>query len=176
MDGLSFARSTSGKEKIWHHGTYNANPLSAAAGIATLQIVATSDACQRANDYAARLRAALRDVLDEEGVAGVVYGTYSGFHILLDPSDSTMTAETIEAGRYDYQALKLRRNPQLTHLLRLGMLVHGVDIFGWPGGPTSAVHTDADLARTADAFRCTLQMLKAEGALNGLRKPAPALA
>ena len=36
--------------------------------------------------------------------------------------------------------------------LRLAMLVHGVEIFSWPGGPTSAVHNDDDLARTVEAF------------------------
>src|SRR6185295_5965754 len=51
------------REKIPHQGTFNANPLSAAAGIATLEIVATTDACQQANDYAARLREALARTL-----------------------------------------------------------------------------------------------------------------
>ena len=36
-----------GKEKIAHQGTFNANPVSAAAGIATLEILSTTDACER---------------------------------------------------------------------------------------------------------------------------------
>ena len=46
LDLLDFeVARAAGREKIAHQGTYNANPLSAAAGIATLQIVATGDAC-----------------------------------------------------------------------------------------------------------------------------------
>jgi hypothetical protein len=43
------------------------------------------------------------------------------------------------------------------------MMVHGVELFSWPGGPTSSVHTGEDLERTVDAFRGTLKMLRAEG-------------
>src|SRR5207248_9052740 len=39
------------REKISHQGTFNANPLSAAAGVAALEIVGTTDACARANRY-----------------------------------------------------------------------------------------------------------------------------
>ena len=42
---------------------------------------------------------------------------------------------------------------------------HGVDVNGGPGGIMSAVHTDADLERTATAFRATLKLLKEEGDL-----------
>ncbi len=38
-----------GKPKMRHPGTYNANPLSAAAGIATLKLVATGEPCWKAS-------------------------------------------------------------------------------------------------------------------------------
>ena len=64
MDALDFAATqASGKEKIPHQGTFNANPVCAAAGIATLEIVANTDACQKASDYAAHLREELNRVL-----------------------------------------------------------------------------------------------------------------
>ena len=47
--------------------------------------------------------------------------------------------------------------------IRLGLLVNGVDIQGWPGGMTSAVNTAADLPVTVDAFRETIRMLRREG-------------
>jgi hypothetical protein len=43
------------------------------------------------------------------------------------------------------------------------MLNHGVELFSWPGGPTSAAHTEDDLVQTAEALRATLRELKAEG-------------
>ena len=151
------------REKIAHHGTYNANPVSAAAGVATLEIVGTTDACDRANRYAARLREQMNRVLREENVRWVVYGSYSGFHIFTNPEGLSITADDIEACRCDYRVLKAPPRPELLIKLRLGMLLHGVEIFVWPGGPTSAVHTEDDLERTVTAFRSTLRMLKAEG-------------
>ena len=56
LDHLDFeAASADGREKINHQGTYNANPVSAAAGTEMLRIVGSSDACTRANDFGERL-------------------------------------------------------------------------------------------------------------------------
>jgi glutamate-1-semialdehyde 2,1-aminomutase len=158
------AAPAAGHEKIAHHGTFNANPLSAAAGIAALRIVAETDACQRANDYAAQLREALGREVRDAGLAWCVYGTYSGFHIYTNPEREPVTADEIVAGRYDWKKLKAAAGQrELTGLLRMGMLTHGVEIFSWPGGPTSCVHTAEDLDRTTHAFRAVLRTLREEG-------------
>jgi len=168
LDSLDFERSqAAGREKVPHQGTFNANPISAAAGITTLGIVGRTDACQRANDYAARLREALNRVLHDERVNWATYGTFSGFHIFTNPQNLPINAADIDAGKYDYRVLKAKASPSLVTKLRLGMLLHGVDLFTWPGGPTSAVHNEADLEQTADAFRRTLRMLKEEGEIHG---------
>lgn len=159
---IAFPEAGESHEKISHHGTFNANPVSSAAGVACLEIVRDTDACEKANNYAERLRNELNSVLHEESVPWIVYGTFSGFHILVAPEDQTMTPEAIEACQYDHRVLKARPRPDLVLKLRLGMMVHGVELFGWPGGPTSAVHTDADLDQTVSAFRSTLRMLKEE--------------
>lgn len=158
------AATAAGREKIPHQGTFNANPVSAAAGIAALTIVRDSDVCERASSYAARLREALAVVVREQNVPWVVYGTFSGFHIFTNPQGLDVSAAEIEAGRVDHRTLKAT-NKNLLHRLRLGMLLHGVDLFSWPGGPTSAVHSADDLERTVEAFRRTLRMLKEEGDL-----------
>ena len=100
------ASAAAGREKIAHHGTFNANPISAAAGIATLQIVAETDACQRANDYAARLREGLAGVLRNERIPWIVYGSFSGFHIYTNPERRPIAVADIENGKIDYRALK----------------------------------------------------------------------
>ncbi|MGE0608387.1 MAG: aspartate aminotransferase family protein [Pirellulales bacterium] len=163
LHALDFAvASQPGREKVPHQGTFNANPLSAAAGIATLSIVAETDVCQRANDYAARLREALAREVRDAGLPWCVYGSFSGFHIFTNPQGLAMTAAQVEAGEYDHRTLKSAR-AALTMKLRIGMLLHGVEIFGWPGGPTSAMHSTDDLEQTVQAFRGTLRMLQAEG-------------
>src|SRR5262249_53902474 len=57
-----------GRPKMKHPGTFNANPLSAAAGIAALEIVATGEPCRKANDIAKQLRQRLNALFAERGV------------------------------------------------------------------------------------------------------------
>ena len=52
--------------------------------------------------------------------------------------------------------------PSLAMKLRVGVLLHGVDMQPWPGAPVSAVHTDAEREQTAEAFRKTIRMLREE--------------
>jgi glutamate-1-semialdehyde 2,1-aminomutase len=164
LDSLNTTVSAQiGREKISHHGTYNANPLSAAAGIAMLEIVANTDACERANRYGEELRRVMNRVAADEGVNWVVYGTYSSFHIFTNPKGLNVTREGIEAGKLDYHALKGGIRKEVVMRLRQAMMLHGVEIFVWPGGPTSAVHTSADLEQTCEAFAGALKMLKEDG-------------
>ncbi len=164
MEQLDFAKSAAkGREKISHQGTFNGNPLSAAAGIATLEIVGTTDACRRANDYAARLREAANRLLRDLRTEWVVYGSFSGFHIFTDPDHVHPSRGDIDAGKLDYRVFKTTSARSLAGKLRLGMLLHGVDIFSWPGGPTSAAHTSDDLEQTVEALGRTVKMLREEG-------------
>ncbi|RIK74514.1 MAG: aspartate aminotransferase family protein [Planctomycetota bacterium] len=164
MDALNTTASAqAGREKIAHHGTYNANPLSAAAGVAMLELVANTDACERANRYAEQLRTEMNRVLADDGVNWVVYGTYSSFHIFTNPKGLSVTPEEIVAGKLDYHAIKGGVRKEVVMRLRQAMMLHGVEIFVWPGGPTSAVHTLADLEQTCEAFAGALKMLKEDG-------------
>ena len=70
-------------ERVLHYGTFNAAPLSAAAGRACLEIAADGEPQRRADTMAERLRAGMDAVLEERGVAGYVYGESSAFHIYL---------------------------------------------------------------------------------------------
>ena len=165
LDCLDFeVTSANGREKINHQGTYNANPVSAAAGTEMLRIVGSSDACARANDFGVRLRAAFNEVLAEEGVPWAAYGTFSGFHLFLNPEGRAIRADRFDPNSIHYQELKANP-PGLADRLRLAMLSNGVDITGWPGGTISAAHGDAELTETAEAFRESLRMLKAEEAI-----------
>ena len=165
LDFLDFeATSADGREKINHQGTYNGNPVSAAAGTEMLRIVGSTDACARANDYGERLRATLNEVLVDEDVSWAAYGTYSGFHLFLNPEGRSLRPDRFDPYSIDYRELKANP-PGLADRLRLAMLSNGVDVTGWPGGTISAAHGDAELAETADALRESLRMLKAEDAI-----------
>ena len=62
----------------------------------------------------------------------IVYGTYSGFHIFTNPNHDAVTVEQIASGEYDFRKIKARPRSDLIAKLRLGMFLHGVDIFAWP--------------------------------------------
>jgi glutamate-1-semialdehyde 2,1-aminomutase len=155
------ASAARGFEKISHPGTFNANPVSAAAGIAALQIIASGAACEQANRYAAELRAELNQVLQELQIPWAVYGTFSGFHIFTNPKNRHLTATAFDPFAHPYEELK-SGNPVLSQKLQLGMLLQGVHLNGWPGGIVSAAHTEEDKARTVAAFKQTLRMLQEE--------------
>jgi glutamate-1-semialdehyde 2,1-aminomutase len=151
-----------GFEKIHHPGTFNANPVSAAAGVAALRIIAESDACARANAAGKWLRGALNEALAEAGVPWAVYGTFSGFHIFTNPDRRPIRATDFDPLAVPWPELKTRQGA-IVHRLRLAMLLAGVDFNNWPGGFVSAALGEQDLADTVDGFREALRLLKREG-------------
>jgi glutamate-1-semialdehyde 2,1-aminomutase len=163
LDLLDFeAAAAGGREKIQHQGTFNANPVSAAAGTVALGIIATTDACDAANAYGAALRQGLNGVLADAGVAWAAYGSFSGFHVFTNPERRAIDPATFDPLDYGYAELKASP-PGVNAKLRLAMLLNGVDITGWPGGTISAAHSEDDLKATLDAFGEALAMLRREG-------------
>ncbi len=165
LDLLDFnAMKSAGREKIGHPGTFNANPVSAAAGIAALGLIAETDVCGRANAMAGQLRSALNQVLADEGVPWAVYGTYSGFHLFMNERGHAIDPFTFDPYSIGFEELK-SSPAALLNKTRLALLAHGVDLNPRLGGFTSATHEASDIAETAAAFRASLRMLRAEGEL-----------
>jgi glutamate-1-semialdehyde 2,1-aminomutase len=165
IDLISFDEDArGGHEKILHFGTFNGNPESAATGIACLEIVKNTDACAHANRAAAKLRAGLTEVVIDEKLPWGIYGTFSGFHIFTNPEKRKIDPVGFDPLAVPWQELRAG-DPPIANKLRLGMLVYGVDINGWPGGMTSAVSSDDDFDQTIDAFKRTIRDMKDEGDL-----------
>jgi len=164
LDLLDFqVTKGAGKEKIAHPGTFNANPLSASAGIAALRVVAETDACERANRYTEALRRGLNEVFEEERVNWGAYGTFSMLELFTNPEGVQITPTKFDPLQFSFAALKGDRNAGVVHKMRLGMMVHGVDFSSHPGGVASATHGDSELEDTVAAMRKTVRMLRAEG-------------
>ena len=162
LDRLDFELTAKNQqEKIQHPGTFNANPASAAAGVAALDIIATTDACKRANETAATLRRKFNEVLAEENVGWAAYGTFSGFHFYMNPQ-APAEPLSFDATALPYTVLKAKP-AELVRKFRLAMLVNGVDLGAWPGGLLSATHGEAEIEHTIGAFRESLAMLHKEG-------------
>jgi glutamate-1-semialdehyde 2,1-aminomutase len=189
------ATHASGREHINHHGTHNAHPVSAAAGIATLRVIRQSPSrqplsreerghgqastgdmgpCEKASATAARLREGMNEVLESEGVPWAVYGEHSFFHIHSNPRGDAIRPTDFDAATITPETLK-GRNESLLGKLRLAMLNNGVDLKGWRGGIVSAAHTQADVDLTLAAWRNSLRALREDGELPaGRGQSAPA--
>ena len=146
--------------RVPHQGTFNANPISACAGLTTLQLLADGKLIQKANDYGEQLRAAMNDVAKQKGVNWLVYGEFSSFHILPLSEDQTFGLDDIDAGTVPYSVFKGNVPASLMQQIRCGLLVEGIDIVGWPGGVISVVHSDSDLEKTVTGFGHLLEVVK----------------
>lgn len=163
MERLDFAASArTGKEKIQHPGTFNANPVSAAAGQAALTIIAESDATERAAQAAADLRTALNTELARAGAPWAFYGTSSGFHLFLNPHGRAIDPEHFDPFAVSLEELK-DQPKRLSARLRLALLLGGVDTNGRIGGVVSCTHGASEIADTARALRAALALLHDEG-------------
>ena len=151
-----------GKPKMKHPGTFNANPLSAAAGIATLEIVADGEPCRRASEIARQLRQRLNQLFAQRGVDWIAYGEFSGFRLLTGYQGPRPERDDFVPYDGDLHRLDAPRPPQLTHAFRQALLLHGVDAPGL-GGMTTAAHTEADVEATVAGVAAAVDLLRAEG-------------
>ena len=151
------------REKVGHQGTFNSNPICAAAAIATLGIIEREDICERAERAAASIRDGMRSIVIEEGVAWGIYGDASTFHIFQNPNRVPLDPASFQPVKLGFGGLKGARNPDLAYRLRIAMIANGVDIMGAPGGVVSAMHGPDEVARTLEAFRTSVRWMKQDG-------------
>jgi glutamate-1-semialdehyde 2,1-aminomutase len=139
--------------RVAHAGTFNANPVSAAAGITTLELVSDASLQARANKLGDALRQGLNEALRRAGAPGEVYGESSIYHVSFD-------------GRPGLAGPDRPKKGGLYHLLRCALLNNGVDCspnHGW----ISAVHTEEDIERTIAGYERAFRAMGAEGAFRG---------
>jgi glutamate-1-semialdehyde 2,1-aminomutase len=149
------------EQRILHPGTFNANPLSAAAGTTMLRAVRTGKHHAHADALNERLVRELNGVLERSATPGCVYGLASYFHITLG-KDAPRPSDGIE---WPDGSMPPRMPGAIGMALKRAMLNHGVDLMGGAGGFTSGVHTDADIGRTVEGFEAAVGELRAEGVL-----------
>ncbi len=144
--------------RIAHPGTFNANPVSATAGIAALGLIANEPINERADANAARLRAGLRDAMTKMEVAGHVHGVASIVHVALGV-DGDCTGEVCNIPHDKIADATASPTPEMT---RLAMFNEGIDMMGGIGFMVSAVHNDDQIDKTAEAFERALGALREE--------------
>ena len=152
--------------KVRHQGTYNANPLAAAAGVACLDKIADGSPQRRADELAARLRAGFNTVLERRNVPGFAWGDSSVFHVALGLSCDNRTAADLRSPR-GVSAAELKASPgsRANGLLYPGLLLEGVELFNG-GGMVGVAHSDVDIDSTIEAFDRVLARIETEGAFD----------
>ena len=140
-------------QRVYHGGTFNANPYCAATGNAALRIAATGEIQDTADRMAERLRVGLRDIIDRREVPASVYGESSTFHIYFG-------GRSIEG--LDANALKGGSSAIQTNF-RQALQVRGVDLMSRTSGVLSGVHTEADIDQSLEAFDGAIQAMIEEG-------------
>ncbi len=159
LAGLEFRP---GKPKIKHPGTFNANPLSAAAGIAALELVATGEPCRQANRIGQLLRRQLNALFARRGLDWIAYGEFSWFRLLPGYQGPRPDSDDFLPYGGAFDKLEVSHPARLVHSFRIGMLLNGVDL-PTLGGLVSAAHTEADVEAAVQAVANTIELLKEEG-------------
>jgi glutamate-1-semialdehyde 2,1-aminomutase len=143
-----------GSRRVAHPGTHNAHPLSAAAGVATLELAASGEPQAAAGRLAGYLREEFTAVFRRSGVPGCAYGESSTFHLMFGHDDAP--------GGIDPVTLKTGVPGWLSPALHCAMLSEGVHLFHGSGFLSTA-HGEREAEVTISALRAALSQLQAEG-------------
>ena len=144
------------KRRVAHNGTFNANPLSAAAGGKALELVATTSVNETADAMATRLKAGLNDLLSRMEIPGCANGVASLIFLNLG-ADHECDKEVCILSEEDQ---RVAENRVREHQFSLALLNHGVD--AGPRFILGATHTEKDIDDTVAAVGNALAELRAE--------------
>ena len=148
------------KGKVGHPGTFNANPLSASAGVACLEEIADGSHQEHALATTRALTEGMNSELRRLGIPGYAYGRSSIFRLAFGGGDLP------EARHYDGLDVPLERRtagipPAVFTPLNHAMANRGVHLFG-NGGIVSSAHNADDVSRTLEAWSGSLTEMQTE--------------
>ena len=132
-----------GPPPIPHPGSHNANPVSLAAGLATLALL-TREAVERLNAAGERVRNGLARAFDEAGIPASVTGVGSLFrlHLTAGPVRTIRDAARADAA--------------LRHRIFLGLYAEGILIDPRGVGTLSTAIGDAEIEHLLGSLRSVL--------------------
>ena len=146
--------------RVYHPGTFNANPLSAVAGSTCLELIASQPINQHADAMAARLKSGLNEIFGKMEVAGHAHGIASMIHVVLADCDCGREICTMP-----HRQIQETTASSAVTALKRGLQNNGVDIMGRDAFLVSATHTEGDIDQTLDAFESTLAAVREDGLL-----------
>jgi len=146
-DVMAVFDPTGGHPAAPHGGTFNANPVTMAAGLAAMRLM-TPEAYAKLDELGAKLRASLAECFKRVGVPGAVTGLGSLFRV--HPTDRELI---------DYRST--RPTPEEAERLRrliMRLMEHGVLMSVTGLGCLSTPMGDAELEGLIETFAAVLEM------------------
>ena len=144
-------------KRVSHPGTFNANPLSAAAGSKALELVATTPVNDTAEAMACRLKNGLNELLGRMEIPGCATGVDSIVFLRLGVEHECDKEICI----LSQEEMRIVKDPVRTAQLDLALLNHGVDI--GLRALLGATHTEQDIDDTLEAVERALSEIREEG-------------
>jgi glutamate-1-semialdehyde 2,1-aminomutase len=135
------------EQRMVQSGTFNANPLTMAAGLAAMQLL-TAEEIARINQLGARLSVGFQNAFDEMGIAGQVTGLGSLHTVHFTPDPVR-----------DYRSLAAS-HAETTRLLHLALINRGIFSAKRNMFVTSTPMSEADVDTCVAAFAETLGVLR----------------
>jgi len=139
------------RDRVALTGTFNGNPLSAAAGVATLEVLAASGTYEQLEDYGSRLVTGLSSIGDRLSVPLEVLGVPTIIDIALGNGRPKTYREYLASDRRSVTKVKLN------------MITRGIFVNPWARIYVSVAHTDRDLELTLEAAEAELTAVRDAG-------------
>lgn len=136
-----------GVRKVHHSGTFNGNPLTAAAGLAMLEQF-TADEIRRINSLGETLAAGIRSVFHKMGIKGQItgYGSVQCLHFSTEPVVDGKTAKAA--------------NKEILPLIQFAMLERGIFIPVKGQFSISTPMSETEIKTALNAFEdCLIELL-----------------
>ncbi len=165
MDLLSFKDAEWNRyQRVPHSGTFNGNPICAAAGVATLKILATGEPQRKATKMATLLREGMERVMKQRGINGCAYGDGPIIHLHFGSCETRDMCDRVVC----LNSNKVR-SESVGEALGMNLTLNGVHTKKGAGDfHVSAVHTKEDIDKTIEAFDISLETMIREKTLSGV--------
>ena len=140
---------------VIHRGTWNGNPLTAAAAVEMLKIVEKGEVQKIAAGKASQLADGIQKEFDKRGIEACCHNATSVLHLHLgkcEKCDRTLCLDT-----------KKSMPAELVHAWNGHLILNGVHLHRGAMGMVSPAHTDADIEQTIEVFGKAMDGLLEEG-------------
>ncbi len=157
----AFSVKTPKDRQVLHSGTWNANPLTSAAGIATLKYIKNGEPQKKANQLAFYLRKQGNSIMKERGIPCRLYGR-SITHIYLGPIEFEPPDEISPPSKDINKIVGVNRTRLRLdqHLLQRGVATLLARMF-----ILSSEHSERDVDTTVSSLVDSLEAMIKEGSM-----------